>query len=47
MVTDGGSDIRVLLNGKLMDRQRSGEHDDDGNDPGKDGPVDEETSHRS
>ena len=39
----GGRDVGVLLERQLRDGQRAGQHDDDGDDPREDGPVDEES----
>src|SRR3546814_9828466 len=38
----GRRDRRILLDGKAAQRDDPGQQDADGDDPGKDGPVDEE-----
>src|SRR5690606_28705483 len=38
----GGRDVRILLDRQRRDAADPGEHDNDGNDPGEDRPVDED-----
>ena len=39
-------EARELRDGQARDRERAREHDEDGDDPREDGPVDEESGHR-
>jgi hypothetical protein len=41
----GRRDVRILGDGQLGNRQGSEHHDQNGNDPGEDGSIDEETGH--